>query len=394
MQTLDILQKAISAVLSSKIAFCKFITANDTGDTGGHQSGFHIHKNAWPLAFDSHGVKGSNKETFVNIKWQDDFQTTSRFIYYGVGTRDEYRLTRFGRGFPFLLPEYIGSLLVLVKIESGNYLGYVLNTDDEMERFLEAVGISIAETNRIIPRPAEQAVESTLQEFFNEFILTTSDDFPGTIDMSNHARDFYNRLNKVSENAILRNSDPYLLHWIDTEYALFQSFEASRYKEFLFSPLQSMDKLIQVANTVLQRRKSRAGFSLENHLEYIFDLHKLKFERNAVTENNKKPDFLFPSQIAYHDLTFPTEALVVLGAKTTCKDRWRQVVNEANRVGIKFLCTIQRGNTTNQLAEMHEAGVRLVVPTTYISDYPLSHQGTILSIHEFIHMVRKIQKCE
>jgi hypothetical protein len=47
-------------------------------------------------------LKSKNKDEFITINWQDDFETSSRFIYYGVGSRNEYRLTRFGRGFPFL----------------------------------------------------------------------------------------------------------------------------------------------------------------------------------------------------------------------------------------------------------------------------------------------------
>jgi type II restriction enzyme len=40
----DIAQKAIDAVLRGTLAFCKFLSANDTGETGGHQSGIYIPK--------------------------------------------------------------------------------------------------------------------------------------------------------------------------------------------------------------------------------------------------------------------------------------------------------------------------------------------------------------
>src|SRR5215813_11903155 len=109
----DVSGKAISDFKNSKIAFTKFITANDTGKTGGHQYGFHIHKEAWKLFFKAPGVKGSNKDIFIKIRWQDDFETDSRFIYYGNKTRNEYRLTQFGRGFPFLRDGFTGDLLVI-----------------------------------------------------------------------------------------------------------------------------------------------------------------------------------------------------------------------------------------------------------------------------------------
>lgn len=109
----SILEIAINSVQNSKTAFCKFISANDAGKTGGHQEGFYIPKNSLPLMFDERGIKGQNKDRLVTIKWQGDFETNSRFIYYGQGTRNEYRLTRFGRNFPFLTDDNVGDLLIL-----------------------------------------------------------------------------------------------------------------------------------------------------------------------------------------------------------------------------------------------------------------------------------------
>ncbi|MCU2864148.1 type II restriction endonuclease, partial [Enterobacter hormaechei subsp. xiangfangensis] len=91
------------------------------------------------------------------------------------------------------------------------------------------------------------------------------------------------------------------------------------------------DEFIALANSVSNRRKSRAGKSLELHLEHLFIEHGLRhFATQAITEGNKKPDFLFPSAGAYHDTEFPVENLRMLAVKTTCKDRWRQLLNEAD----------------------------------------------------------------
>ena len=105
---------------------------------------------------------------------------------------------------------------------------------------------------------------------------------------------------------------------------------------------------------MLNRRKSRAGKSLEHHLAAIFDENKIRYTAQAVTEGNKKPDFLFPSEEAYHDMTFAVEKLCTLAAKTTCKDRWRQILNEANRLRDqnKYLCTMQQGISAAQMDEM------------------------------------------
>lgn len=97
----EIVSKAVSDYQNAELAYTKFTTPNNVGATGSHESGWLISKNAWPLFFDRAGVKGELIDRFIEIKWQDDFITNSRFIYYGQKTRNEYRLTRFGRGFPF-----------------------------------------------------------------------------------------------------------------------------------------------------------------------------------------------------------------------------------------------------------------------------------------------------
>ena len=144
---------------------------------------------------------------------------------------------------------------------------------------------------------------------------------------------------------------------------------------------------------VLNRRKSRAGKSLEHHLSAIFDGNNIKYSSQAVTEGNKKPDFIFPSQKAYHDLTFPTENLITLAAKTTCKDRWRQIINEADRLRNrpKYLCTLQQGISPAQMDEMQAENIILVVPKPYISSYPADRQNRIWTVSKFVSYIREME---
>ena len=95
--------QAINSVLNSETGFCKFLSANDTGATGGHQSGILISKSAVRMLFTIQELEqaGIPKRT-VKIKWQDDFETESSFTYYE--SKNELRNTRFGRGFHFLKP--------------------------------------------------------------------------------------------------------------------------------------------------------------------------------------------------------------------------------------------------------------------------------------------------
>ncbi len=386
----SMLNRVVQSVQESPVAFSKYITANDVGATGGHQAGFHIHKESWPLFFDTPGEKGANKDKYVTIRWQDGNETDSRFIYYGVGTRNEYRLTRFGRGFPFLHDDNIGDLLVLAKKGDAYYEGWVLQSDEDIDEFLVQLNISPAEINGIIPRQDEQTAEDILLQCFYAFINGLQVDFPSTIELSTRARHCYNNAYHLTADRLKANPDKGLLGWIDAEFQLFKAIENNRYSTRIQTPFASVEELVETANTILNRRKSRAGKSLEHHLEEIFTTFGLEHSSQAVTEMNKKPDFLFPGPAAYANPRFDENKLVVLASKTTCKDRWRQILNEADRVKTKHLFTLQQGISSNQLAEMYRSDVCLVVPKPYITSFPEEYRLRILTLNDFVgHVMAK-----
>ena len=387
----DILNSAIQSVQRSKAAWCRFITGNDTGTTGSHQAGFYIPKCASELLFDKPGVKGENKEKFVQIKWQDDFTTDSRMIYYGKATRNEYRVTRFGRNFPFLQDDNVGDLLILAKFTEEDYAGYVLSSDEDIDEFFATFNLAPGETNQLIDVAGVEKPDERIAKLLHEF-ASRFNSFPDTRQMALGARDCFNEAFKVGVDALKSHPDDILLHWVDAEYDLFKCMEEKVYADVISKPFQSLDDFVKMANEVLNRRKSRAGKSLEHHLACIFTHNELVFEEQAITEDNKKPDFLFPNAECYHNLLFPADDLVVLGAKTTCKDRWRQVLTEADRVDVKYLFTLQQGISKNQLREMHDSHLTLVVPGEYIKSFPQEYQGEICNLKGFIRMVRKKQE--
>ncbi|WP_419649887.1 type II restriction endonuclease [Thiolapillus sp.] len=122
-----------------------------------------------------------------------------------------------------------------------------------------------------------------------------------------------------------------------------------------------VDSFISFSLSVQNRRKSRAGHALENHLEEIFISRQICYQRGATTENRARPDFLFPSGGEYHDPFFDSNLLTMLGAKSTCKDRWRQVLSEAERIPDKHLLTLETAISTAQTDEMRGHRLQLVV---------------------------------
>lgn len=387
----EILNSAVRSVRQSKAAWCRFITGNDTGTTGSHQAGFYVPKCASELLFDEPGRKGENKEKTVQIKWQDDFTTESCMKYYGQGTRNEYRITRFGRNFPFLQDDNVGDLLIIAKFTEEDYVGYVLSSDEDIDEFFATFNLPPDETNQLIDVSGivmpDDKIAQLLLEFVNRF-----NSFPETKTMATGARNCFNRAYNIADTALISSPDKILLNWVDTEYRLFKLMEEKVYAEVMTKPFVSIDAFVQMANEVLNRRKSRAGKSLEHHLADIFTHNELIFEEQAITEEKKKPDFLFPNANCYHNLQFPADDLIVLGAKTTCKDRWRQVLTEADRVEVKYLFTLQQGISKNQLLEMKDSQLKLVVPRKYIGSFPEDFQSDISSLQDFILLVKGKQE--
>ena len=380
-------QKAIETVSLGKLSYCKFLSANDTGDTGTHQAGIYIAKVAVPILFDAPGRRGENKDKFVRIKWQDEFYTDSRFTYYGVGTRNEYRITRFGKGFPFLRTEHTGDLFVLIQMDEDDYSAYVLQTEDEINDFLNAFGMSPTDTGSIIQKeelPSETQADIAMMNF----IQTLEVDFPASFEMAAMARKIYHQIFNHEEN-VIKDPDREIVSWTEMEFRLFRKLELKRYGDMISKGFNNVEQFIKVANMVLNRRKSRAGKSLEHHLSAIFEGNSLRYEAQPKTEGNKRPDFLFPDGTSYHNPSWPSGKLVFLGAKTTCKDRWRQVINEANRIEVKHLFTLQQGISGRQLEEMAEEKVTLVVPRVYLDTYPRDKRSDIWTLKKFVDYVKE-----
>lgn len=393
--TLEIAEHAVKSSFAGRMAFCKFLSANDTGLTGAHQAGIYIPKEACAILFDTFTCetrpRGTNQKKNVLVSWQDGRRTHSVATYYGHKTRDEFRLTVFGRKFPYLNPQYTGALFVLVQEAVGIYNAFVLNDEDEINYFLDAYGISPVETGQLLDRPGVPA-ESREDSLIRECIETFPPGFPSAEVMAKSARQIDDRIRDHAEY-ICTDPDAKLLSWTDTEYRLFRSLEDFRYGDKINQGFHSVEDFVAFANEVLNRRKSRAGKSLEHHLAAIFYGNKLTFAAQPQTEGRKRPDFIFPSEEAYRDSRFDSDRLIMLAAKTTCKDRWRQILSEAGRMRGKqiFLCTLQQGMSPAQMEEMQAEHVTLVVPKKYIAMYPPDKRERIWTLARFIDHIRILE---
>jgi hypothetical protein len=127
-------------------------------------------------------------------------------------------------------------------------------------------------------------------------------------------------------------------------------------------------------------------------MEYVLRHNGISFSQNPVTENRSRPDFLFPGIAEYRNADFPPERLIMLAAKSTCKERWRQVLAEARRIRVKHLLTLEPKISGYQMDEMADHNVQLVVPTPLQVSYTETQRAAIMSVHQFIALTKSRQE--
>ena len=81
----------------------------------------------------------------------------------------------------------------------------------------------------------------------------------------------------------------------------------------------------------------------------------------------------------------------MLGVKSTCKDRWRQVLAEAARIDRKHLLTLEISISANQTGEMQANHLQLVIPRSLHSTYSDMQKSWLLDLAGFIDTVRRNQ---
>lgn len=210
--------------------------------------------------------------------------------------------------------------------------------------------------------------------------------FPTTREFSAFARQ------TMSVSPAAEDPDLVLWQWMEREEMLFRTFEKHVIGERLrVGFADDVDEFISFSLSVQNRRKSRVGHAFENHLEQLFVDNGIRFSRGKVTENKSKPDFIFPGIDEYRNPAFPASQLLMLGVKTTCKDRWRQVLTEAARISSKHLATLEPGISISQTEEMKSQSLSLVLPCNLHETYMPSQRGWLISISGFISQVRHKQ---
>lgn len=149
----------------------------------------------------------------------------------------------------------------------------------------------------------------------------------------------------------------------------------ARYEQSKESLFEEFDSFFM---SIFQSRKSRAGDAFEHMIRSLFKSLDYPFAEQINIEG-AKPDFILPSEEYFRER--PLDC-IIFTAKRTLRERWRQVVTEANKGYGFFLATIDEKVSGSQIDQMAKHKVYLVVPKQLKNDkYPTYYN--VLSFEEF-----------
>lgn len=363
----------------------KRLSANDVGLTNTHQAGVYLPAFFVRKAF-GHWLEESSDLNprialpYSVVGWEGKPFTPLQVIYYNNkivadGTRNEFRITNWrqdGR-FAFDEQDYNCVFLMAVSIHGpASAVIYVARSASEEERLQEVLGIGPLAPKDFISSTADTSKKPL--RFPEQWVK----EFPRPQEISDYiARQFA----PWTPGCDL---DDLVLRRRDLEFRLFDEIEDAYVEPIIQKGFSTKAEFLEYSLSVHNRRKMRSGKSLEYILADLFKQEGVLFTATPVTELHKRPDFLFPSIEAYHCPNFPANKLCMLGVKTTCKDRWRQILTEANRISSPHLFTLDSAITAPQFIEMSSERVQLVMPRPLIRELSWNAEGQITTLAEFV----------
>jgi len=231
--------------------------------------------------------------------------------------RQEYRLY-----FPSVTPlsqcAAEGDLLFVAKRTEGSVLVIVAEKDTNIERqllwlfgFSEQIHPQFSirselETRQdrlgFVARVVLEQIGITAQEQASDYLEQMLAQFGATYPTSDLFSAFAR--NTLPDISSLDAPDEALLAWMEWEEILYRTLEqyllCERLQEIGLADIKDANPVISTVQSTLQRRRSRAGLALENHMEQIFREHAIAYTRGGITEGRLKPDFIFPGIAHYH----------------------------------------------------------------------------------------------
>ncbi len=202
------------------------------------------------------------------------------------------------------------------------------------------------------------------------------------------------RLSKLDPYEIERPGDAIMEISRDIEFKLYKSAElrhraaevvsivASGGSDIVSGIIRGFPQLDATFLSASQHRKSRAGRSFEQHIARLLRDGGIAFEEQVVT-GGRRPDFILPSLRAMRNKQL-AEGTLVLSAKTTLRERWKQIVLEKFSCDL-FLATVDDRVSSEAIDDMKRQHIGLVVPESLKNSKESSYSDkpNVITFREF-----------
>ena len=388
--------------------FVKRLSANDTLANQTHQAGPYLPREFLLAVFPTlNQPEQLNPDFWFGIQIDSHGEhRQARAVWYNnkfhSGTRNETRITNLGGVSSALLnPSSTGAIALFRfshDIREDQVVCHVWvcqdeSEEDQVEDWIGPVDPGVSRVLSLYDQPASDLLGD---ERYRNCWLEPSEIPPAWLHEYPSGVEFVRKALELDTHSSLPPDDRIIMRRI-CEFNLFRSVEKAVELPKIKNGFENMESFLTLAQSILQRRKARSGISLEIHAREIFKeeglLENEHFAYQMVTPSMRRPDFVFPSADAYSDPSVPVDQLRMLAVKTTCRDRWRQILPEDDRdLPVKHLLTVQEGVSEPQHDEMVQHGVRLVVPTPLQSKFPRSIRSSLLTLTEFIQEVQQLDR--
>lgn len=417
--------KIQSLVSDSSELFGKKLSRNDTSwaEGGSNQAGFYIPRpirdaGFFPALEADNPAKPHIFHAEIEILWPQTGETTLSQMRHFSNKGPEAHVTVVARSlFRGLTP---ASLILMGRLNEplANcfYWAVVLDSDSEEAELLETVldlgakfhsglfsptrfeefsRLARDETQELIQRLQHAMQTGTLHD-----VLADYSNIPDAASIALDARNEWLRTNGASVFdpwAIPSPGDAIMEISRDIEFRLYKRHELRRRATELVAVLAGSSDLVtaivkhfpdidRIFLSASQQRKTRAGRSFEHHIAASLAAGKIRFTEQAVT-GGRRPDFVMPDLRTLNNKKRTREGALVLAAKTTLRERWKQVSSERLNCDV-FLATVDDRVASSSIKEMADADIRLVVPES-LKDSSEAHyyqKPNVLSFREFFDL--------
>src|SRR5690606_13384148 len=379
--------------------FVKKLSRNDTSwadDAGKHQAGFYVPHHIRTAGFFPTLVADNPDKPHIfrancDVLWPQTGETTHSNIRHYSNKGSEAHFTRLPKPlFQSLTPASLlltgrfkhqtaGCHYWIVVLDSASEEAELLETVFDLRSdfhyrlfdatcFADAAQLQKDEKQELIDRLQHAIRTGSIETILREYGI------PEPADIATEARESWLQargLDSLDPWSLPNPGDAIMAISRDVEFSLYRRYELRRRAAELLAIVANGNDLVtrivhrfadidRVFLSASQQRKTRAGRSFEYHIANCFAAGRIRFVEQAVT-GGRRPDFVMPDLKTLRDRKRNSLDALVLAAKTTLRERWKQVSSERLNCEV-FLATVDDRVAINSIREMADAGIQLVVP--------------------------------